>query len=66
MELDKHFRDNFLPFEEKFMQSLKKIEPENIANYFEMVVKGSPALEFTLVNEDNKILSQRYLNVEIG
>jgi len=48
------------------MQSLKKIEPENIANYFEMVVKGSPALEFTLVNEDNKILSHRYLNVEIG
>ena len=65
-ELDKHLGDNFLLFKENFKQLLEDIEPKNLASYFEMVVKGSPGLKFTIVNEDNKILSQRHLNVEIG
>ena len=65
-ELDKHFGDNFLLFKENSIQSKEEIEPKNLASYFEMVVKSSPVLTFTIVNEDDKILSHRHLNVEIG
>ncbi len=66
VEADIQLENNFSCFNENSIKLLDGINPKNIANYFEMVVKGSPVLEFTITNEDNKILSHRALNVEIG